>query len=66
MACGNGPHREDAGQRHRHDEQEMTVMAAVEHVGKGFERERGGKENGGHEHGKQDAREDRARDSRDG
>jgi hypothetical protein len=38
---------------------EMTVMARVEHVGKGFEREREDKESRGHEHGKNDRREDR-------
>lgn len=39
-------------------------MARVEHISKGFERERGDKDKYG-EHGKRDVREDRAEDSRD-
>ena len=43
----------------------MTVMARVEHVGKGFEREREDKEPRGHEHSKKDRREDRGEDKGD-
>ena len=40
-------------------------MARVEHVVKGFEREREDKESRGHEHGKNDHREDRGEDKGD-
>ena len=40
-------------------------MARVEHVGKGFEREREDGESRGHEHGKKDLREDRGEDKGD-
>ncbi len=44
---------------------EMTVMARVEHVGMGFERERGDKEGTRHEHSTKDRGEDRGEDRGD-
>ena len=40
-------------------------MARVEHLGKGFEREREDEESRRHEHGKNDRREDRGEDKGD-
>ncbi len=40
-------------------------MARVEHVSRGFEREREDKESSRHEHSSKDVREDRGEDGRD-
>lgn len=64
--CGKGPNRARRGRAPvRCKRLEMTVMARVEHVGKGFKREREDEESGRHEHGKRDRREDRTEDKGD-
>ena len=73
MTCGDSkdkrqePHRASRGRVpvEAQERLEMTVMARVEHVSKGFEREPEDKESRGHEHGKNDRREDRGEDKGD-